>query len=553
MTELPTLLSNWLYNVVQPQYANKQLTYTHLYQFLQVHYGKNLRLKIRTSVHTSPRSGQLTLLLNIFGSIPVTTNQLRVHIQLWIPLNYPFGNESASSNTNDDTSGVPMIYIVPDTSNGILIKPGNHVDSLGRFYHPFLTNWYHESTPNGSGSRKYNLLELVKVLQASFEKDCPVMVRETPGDDNAPSLPSKIPLSGDLSSPPQLHLQSTGPLLPPKPKKMISTSATEERIVPLKYQSPLPLPPNSQLMNQVNSFTPQGTGNSSFQQLSPQFIQGFSSPQESITGKFDSTTNFMTPSYLNSTLNSPTSRSPEQFHPTYNNSPRQSHTTTTAPTTTTTHYTASPQNNKPVNFDNDNQNLFIDLIDRDEGSSSVKPSDEKSDIRLLIVENISRNLNDEAKDFSFVTSNKLKIDALYQQLSYHHKQAVANSANLDSHLSYISQQKASITKLNRELAELEDANISDSSLVHISTNNSISFDSLITPDLALVNQLYDVVAEIKATKDTMDLIGGNFRSEGELIKDLNMETAVRTVRSLGREMFWLELMKNEIASIMNLS
>lgn len=546
MTELPTLLSNWLYNVVQPQYANKQLTYTHLYQFLQVHYGKNLRLKVRTSVHTSQRSGQLTLLLNIFGSIPVSTTQLSAQIQIWIPLHYPFGNQENTNNTNDDTSGVPMIYIIPDTANGILIKPGNHVDSLGRFYHPYLSNWYHESIPNGSSSRKYNLIELMKILQASFEKDSPIMIQESPGVDSAPSLPSKIPLNGTSSlnaSNSQLPAQTTGPPLPAKPQQLVSgstSSTNEERAIPLKYQTPLPLPPISQYIGHPNAITPQGTG-AATQNSSGQYIQLQSPPQE--FAQVHSPRSYLSPTYSNSVVNSPPSHTPIQIHQKYNSSPRQPHASTTS----------SPMVNKPASIANSNQNLFIDLIDEDSGSSSVVSSNASNEAKSLILENISKFVSSEATDFSLVTSNKQKIEALYQQLSYHHKQAVANSANLESHVNYVSQQKASITQLNQELASLEESNILESKLVYTSKNNSIPLDELITPDLALVNQLYEVVSEIKATKDTIDLIGGNFRSEGELIKDSNMETAVRTVRTLGREMFWLELMKNEIAGIMNLS
>ncbi|CAH2352366.1 hypothetical protein CLIB1423_06S04786 [[Candida] railenensis] len=546
MTELPASLSNWLYNVVQPQYANKQLTYTHLYQFLQVHYGKNLRLRVRTSVHTSQRSGQSTLLLNIFGSIPVTTTQLSVQIQIWIPLHYPFGNRESTNTTNDDTSGVPMIYIIPDTSNGILIKPGNHVDSSGRFYHPYLSNWYHESIPSGSGSRKYNLIELMKILQASFEKDCPIMVQESSGIDSAPSLPSKVPLNGTFSqnaSNTQLPAQLTGPPLPAKPQQLVSgstSSTNEERAIPLKYQTPLPLPPISQYIGQPNAITPQGTGVAS-QTPTGQYMQLQSPPQEFVG--VHSPRSYSSPTYSNSVVNSPPSHTPIQVHQNYNSSPRQPHASTTS----------SPMVNKTASFSNSNQNSFIDLIDEDRGSSSVVSSSASNEVKSLILENISKRMSSEAKDFSLVMSNKQKIEALYQQLSYHHKQAVANSTNLESHVKYISQQKASITQLNNELVSLEESNTSESKLVYTSTNNSIPLDELITPDSALVNQLYEVVSEIKATKDTIDLIGGNFRSEGELIKDSNMETAVRTVRTLAREMFWLELMKNEIAGIMNLS
>lgn len=198
--------------------------------------------------------------------------------------------------------------------------------------------------------------------------------------------------------------------------------------------------------------------------------------------------------------------------------------------------------------------LFLDLIDEDRrGQLPEKSILESNEINSKIQDAITNTLQEGNSSLRLVYSNQERINSLYNQLSHHHKQAVANNSNLESHMKYLAQQKSAILQLNKELTRIEENNLKEIDLVYINGQTSVQLDSLISPDLALVNQLYDIVSEIKATKDVIDLIGGNFRNEGELIKDSNMETSVRTVRTLAREVFWLEVMKDEIAGIMNLS
>lgn len=528
MAELPTLISNWLYNVVQPQYTYKQLTYTHLYQLLQVHFGKNLRLKIRTSVYTSHSSGKLTLLLNIFGSIPtVSTSQMNVPVQIWIPLNYPYGTEVGGES---DNSGVPLVYIVPEANNDLKIKPGNHVDSLGRFYHPFLSDWYRECKPQSTNGRKFNILELVKILQFVFDRDCPVVNPQANISTNTQDHPT-VPPQYHLVQPSQSSManlrvspQITGPPLPVKPPKVLPGSTRE---VPLKYQSPLPLPTPIERV-----ITPHTTG---------QYQQGISQGNPVINESM-STINYQ-PQIPHQRYQLPPNpqvqqsylKPPPQSQP-YQNVIPKTHT--------------QPLNKTKTLKNEEPQKDVIDLIDEDRESIPISIPPE---LTACIQEKIKTTLANEESSIALANTNKLKIEALYLQLSHHHQQAVANSENLMGHIKYLLQQNSNVTKLNQELSTLEEVNTSEGENIHVSSQTKVALDSLITPDLALVNQLYEVVADIKATKDTIDLIGGNFRTEGELIKDSNMDSAVRTVRSLAREAFWLELMKIEIASVMNLS
>lgn len=99
---IPQLVSNWLFNVIQPLYDNKQIVYTHVYQFLQVHLKKNLNFKVRTRVYTSSGSGQSNLLINLFGTIAIN-NEISVPVEIWVPTSYPFVDQAGN--------GTPLVYI----------------------------------------------------------------------------------------------------------------------------------------------------------------------------------------------------------------------------------------------------------------------------------------------------------------------------------------------------------------------------------------------------------------------------------------------------------
>lgn len=488
MTELPSSVANWLYNVLQPQYTNKQIAYTHVYQFLQIYLNKGF--KIRTSVYTSGNTGHSNLLINLFGSIEVNQN-LSVPVTIWIPLNYPY---NISEHTSDDI-GVPMVYITPDNSRNWFIKPGNHIDTQGKFYHPYLSSWFHEYNCQPS---KYNLLQLVSTLHNSFLKDVPIFYQESlsyispvhTGLDNykIPEKPAKIPINSPLPVP--LSNNSNTEL------SDVSRHNTEPALsrIPLKYQSPLPLPNEKVVENsQREREIPVSAGN-----------EIINSRQSNV---------------LNQAQN-------YAVHP--DNLTKQ-HRYQTAKETT------------------------IDLMDNDDRTVKKNLTNQTYQEALEV---LSRKINEKLLETSKdninnilpeVNTNTKKINALYQQLSHHNQQACANSENLDNHISYLSNQLSSLTSLNNELIQLDGLNSQQKNMVSTNNKSKFELDNLVIPDLALVNQLYNIVSEIKATKDTICLIGGNFQSESEIINDSRMDACVKAVRGLGRELFWLEVMKREIA------
>jgi len=71
--------------------------------------------------------GASALLVNLSGTLPVTFRGTvyRFPIVLWIPHAYP--------------REAPLVYVTP--TEGIVVRPGQHVDPQGKIYHPYLVGW----------------------------------------------------------------------------------------------------------------------------------------------------------------------------------------------------------------------------------------------------------------------------------------------------------------------------------------------------------------------------------------------------------------------------
>ncbi|KAG7193295.1 uncharacterized protein KQ657_000706 [Scheffersomyces spartinae] len=169
-----------------------------------------------------------------------------------------------------------------------------------------------------------------------------------------------------------------------------------------------------------------------------------------------------------------------------------------------------------------------------------------------IEDNINKYLQGELKDTMVrkIDQNCMKVNALYDQLTFYHKQAQANSNKLAEHKDYLGSQVEKISQLNAKLVELEKKQ--EPRKIYVSETSAFDLDKIAMPDLALVSQLYNTVADIRATKDVINAISGTFSSEPEFISDSNLDSCVKAVRGLGRELFWQELTKNHIATIMGL-
>ncbi|GEQ66421.1 hypothetical protein JCM33374_g84 [Metschnikowia sp. JCM 33374] len=513
MSRVSKKITNWLYTVLQPQYTHTELTYRDIYRFLSVYLEQGF--KIRTAVYTSA-SGGSDLLVNLYG--PLTCGNNTVHINVWVPLNYPYADVSRQVSHND-ANGVPIVYVVPP--KGHIVRPGNNVDSQGQVYHPFLAQWYN-SMALGKPSEQFDLLILMECLKSTFERTSPVVLApQTTG----PALPPK-PSSG-IVSPQQTGSRemATGPPLPQK----LASYDEQPNPIPQKYRAPPPLP--SQITpNQWGQIDTRGT----------QAIQGQASQNQSVNAHAHIPL---------AKVNGIDHNWPKDIHQGLSqlpNSTEQNHTTNSA----------KPRRKPPTENKGEAPSIE-DLMDQ----VTLESTKENSNPYELqrIAQHINRYLDPENPEglnntLPRINETRNKTSALHFQLMHHNNQAKANIVNLDNHVQYLTTQVDCVGKLNKQLHELAEANkqSEDEVFLNASGDRKIPLDDLVIPDSMLVRQLYDTVAEIEGYKDAIKLVGGTYKSEPELINDDNLDSCIRSVRALSRELFWLEVTRDEIGRVMGL-
>lgn len=504
----PKKVVNWLYTVLQPQYLHKDIAYAHIYRFLLAYLPQGFR--IRTAVFTSS-NGVPQLLINIYGTLGADSGPIPLNI--WIPFNYPFADDGVGPA---DANGVPLVFVVPDSSH--TISPSNCLDRLGRFYHPFLSSWHHSCVP-GRPIDQFSLLLLMSCLLAVFKHEYPLVARELP--PLLPPKPEATPAAsrgapgGDNTAngpPPAATRQTTGPPLPEKPKLSLTekpkgsgTPLTEKARgsgpslpeKPVNYGPPLPEKPIP---------------------VAPEAPQKYRSPlplPEEYTPRF--------------MLHKPISPLQHQAFPVYSERP--------------------PEIPKPTVVPE-----VEDLMDK---MTLDSPNGGHNGVLDEISEKINQYIASGDSIYGkkpYVDEHTQKVEALRTQLESHTRQAEANDENLSKHIVYLQGKIGDISESNRQLEALAQINGALPTLVQTLADEKLrlSVDELMTPDSALVNQLYEVVADIKAHQDTINLISGYYDGESELISDANMETCVKNVRALGRELFWLKMMRRKIGGSMGL-
>lgn len=90
------------------------------------HHLSNSRIKL-TVCDLAYENGASALLLHLSGTLPVNFRgtMYRFPIALWVPHGYP--------------QEAPLVYVTP--TEGMVVRPGQHVDPQGKIYHPYLVGW----------------------------------------------------------------------------------------------------------------------------------------------------------------------------------------------------------------------------------------------------------------------------------------------------------------------------------------------------------------------------------------------------------------------------
>lgn len=511
MSKVNKKVEKWLASVIQPQYIYKEITYVHVHRFLTRYLPQGF--KVRTAVFTSDL-GNTQLLINLHGQLH--TRSRSVPVSLWVPHNYPYAGDSQRAG---DPNGVPLIYVIPST--GVRVRPGNNIDSQGKVYHPYLVQW-HSRMHLGIVDDEYLLTRLMDVLASTFEQATPL---SSPVITQGPSLPPKLPVSDLHPRHPQpsplLQRDFTGPISPARP---ISASLDE---IPAKYRAPPPLPgEKSPIYDRPSPIESQLTCLHENHTSSPQATkQSMSSDQEKAP------------------IRSSKKQSPIESRPKLLVGRGDQYGS----------YGLSFEPNDGVVLDpSTTLESLMDKVSLEENCSSYRGEDfEKLTVQI---NNLLDPSNPDSIDSVVAGVNEFnaRTSSLHSQLEFHYNQARLNQKNLAKHVHYLQEKVNAIKDLNASLEQTEKKNNESPDLIYLTPQRSITVDEIATLDLILLHQLYDVCSEIKACKDTISLVGGTFKSEREIINDADLDACLKAVRSLSRDLFWLEVTRGEIARIMQL-
>ncbi|KAK9239830.1 UEV domain-containing protein [Lipomyces kononenkoae] len=145
---VPQQTLEWLHRVLLQEYRDVNRTYSDVASVLQSYPS----LAPRTNVYTY-ENGKSELLLNLHGTLPTTFRSAvyNIPVSIWISHEYPYV--------------APFVFVTPTAA--MSLRPGNHVDTNGRVYHPYMSYW------NGADPQT-NMLGLCAVLCDIFGKEPPV-------------------------------------------------------------------------------------------------------------------------------------------------------------------------------------------------------------------------------------------------------------------------------------------------------------------------------------------------------------------------------------------
>lgn len=184
MPDLPRSLLDWLYNVLQPEYADPGKVFADVVALLSSYPS----LSPKTAVYTDEQ-GRSDLLLCLHGILPTIYNGATYHIpvEIWVPKSYPL-------------HVAPIIYVRPTAD--MVVFPSNYVDGNGRCFHPYLTYWNQSSA--------HNLSEAIAIFIDVFSRLPPVFAKPQHHAHAPPAF-----AAGNSSS--SLAAVETPPPVPPKP------------------------------------------------------------------------------------------------------------------------------------------------------------------------------------------------------------------------------------------------------------------------------------------------------------------------------------------------
>ncbi|CAE7034214.1 hypothetical protein PTNB73_10493 [Pyrenophora teres f. teres] len=215
--------------VPEKEYTDVNRTYHDAAETLSAH----ASLSPKTELYTY-ENGASALLLLLTGTLPVTFRGATYGfpVAIWVPHAYP--------------REPPIVYVTP--SHDMVLRPGQHVSTDGRVYHPYLAQW-------AKYWDKSTLFDFLAVLRGVFAKEPPVRSRQQQPQYNAPAQQAPPPIppppeewrrsvhSASGASPSPAH-PGQPPAPPPKPPKPHEQSRHTPQPPHDRYSQPPPLPPH---------------------------------------------------------------------------------------------------------------------------------------------------------------------------------------------------------------------------------------------------------------------------------------------------------------------
>lgn len=209
------------------------------------------RLKSKSYIHKSEGKKDILNALRAFGELH-PAEEIYVHsdrsrrdllcLNGTIPVSYKGSNYNIPIQILFLTShpvNAPLVFVKP-TSN-MLIKPNKHVDTSGRVYMPYLSEW------KASKSDTYSMINMLCMI---FSETCPVyskpagqpQVQQPP----RPSYPGYPPSNGGPGYPTQNHVRMPQPSYPGQMPPVYSQGGPSYNNYPSPYTSTAGYPTHQQ-------------------------------------------------------------------------------------------------------------------------------------------------------------------------------------------------------------------------------------------------------------------------------------------------------------------
>ncbi|KAK9375725.1 UEV domain-containing protein [Lipomyces chichibuensis] len=514
----------WLHRVLLQDYRDVNRTYSDVASVLQSYPS----LAPRTNVYTY-ENGKSELLLNLHGTVPTTFRSAvyNIPVSIWISHEYPYV--------------APFAFVTPTAA--MSLRPGNHVDTNGRVYHPYISYW------NGTDPQT-NILGLCAVL-------CDIFGKEPPVYGKPPQQQVTLPLTRPSQSlqhysQPSVASQHRNPFSP-GPHTAPHAPVQDDNLI--SFGTAAPSYNTATNHSQAPAYAPTALNFSQHQQQSPTY-----SPQyQQSSGP--APVPHLPPQLPHHLVQHPTPPVPQYQHPFgpapvphLPQLPHQQVQHLTPPVPQTPHLqqpavyppqTPSHANGyslPPLSYPAGQPLTSIpprDIID--ESPPTVPSLSNQSAPALPPHPEQQRLLNDIAdvlqkKAIEAQPKLQQQVDHLRNTLDML-RRTEANLASEQSELTRVSEASArNKTILKDKIRQAEEA------IIEASQRGEVNVDEIVCAEAVVFNQLYELTADDLAIEDTIYVLGKALDRER-----ISLDDFLKHVRTLAREQFMKRALVRKIA------